>query len=122
MFESVAISGKLQVSASIFTGELDILLLYLRLEPLAWSQTLFGYFKGVENLLQGLMLILVLPFLKRKLRVCDTFLVMGGILSKVVGLAVMGLANTTWLVFAGESFHNWSLGLGFCRSELDGIC
>ncbi|XP_076464411.1 proton-coupled folate transporter-like [Babylonia areolata] len=80
-------------------GELDILLLFLRREPLAWSQTLFGYFKGLENLLRGLVLMVALPLLKRKLRVRDTSLVLGGLVSKVAGLVLLGLATHTWMVF-----------------------
>ena len=136
--------SKSQVSASIFTGELDILLLYLRLEPLAWSQTLFGYFKGMENLLRGLVLIFVLPLLKQKLKARDTSVVMGGVMSKVLGLALMGLSTTTWMVFAGEFFRTVDSGLdtaiqtwmefvgeciqncgpqlGFCHLNLSDVC
>lgn len=84
---------------------MDILLLYLRRDPLGWSQSLFGYFKGMENLLRGLMLLLVLPLFKKKLHVRDTTVVIGGILSKVVGLVLMGLATQTWLVFLGKHYQ-----------------
>ncbi|KAK7471504.1 hypothetical protein BaRGS_00035843 [Batillaria attramentaria] len=80
-------------------GELDILLLFLRREPLGWSQSLYGYFKGVENLLRGLVLILALPLLKRKAHVRDTSLAMAGMVSKIVGLVLLSLATQTWIVF-----------------------
>ncbi|KAL8619698.1 hypothetical protein ACOMHN_025784 [Nucella lapillus] len=80
-------------------GEIDILLLFLRREPLAWSQTLFGYFKGLDNLLRGLVLLIALPLLKKKLRVRDTSLALGGVMSKVVGLVLLGLSTQSWMVF-----------------------
>lgn len=65
---------------------------------------MFGYFKGAENLLKGLMLVVVLPILKKKLHVRDTAIVMGGAMSKVAGLIILGIATKTWIVFIGRHY------------------
>ncbi|XP_048259591.1 solute carrier family 46 member 3-like isoform X2 [Haliotis rufescens] len=77
-------------------GEADVLLLYTRRAPLSWSQTTFGYYKGLENFTRGLTLVTVMP-LCRKMR--DTTLGLWGLASKIIGLVVMGFSTQTWLLF-----------------------
>ncbi|XP_048259081.1 solute carrier family 46 member 3-like isoform X7 [Haliotis rufescens] len=76
--------------------ESDVLLLYTRRAPLSWSQTMFGYYKGLENFTRSLTLVTVMP-LCRKMR--DTTLGLWGLASKIIGLVVMGFSETTWLLF-----------------------
>ncbi|XP_046343788.2 solute carrier family 46 member 3-like isoform X2 [Haliotis rufescens] len=76
--------------------EIDVLLLYTRRAPLSWSQTRFGYYKGLENFTRSLTLVTVLP-LCRKLR--DTTLGLWGLASKIIGLVVIGFSTQTWLTF-----------------------
>ncbi|XP_046571893.1 proton-coupled folate transporter-like [Haliotis rubra] len=76
--------------------EIDVLLLYTRRPPLSWSQTTFGYFKGLENFTRSLTLVTVLP-LCRKMR--DTTVGLWGLASKIIGLVVLGLSTKTWLTF-----------------------
>lgn len=96
-------------------GELDILLLFLRREPLSWPQSMYGYYKGMENLLRGLVLVTVLPLLKKKMKTRDTSLAMAGMASKSMGLILLGVANQTWIVFLSGVF---GMGQGFIAAGI----
>ncbi|XP_046577636.1 solute carrier family 46 member 3-like [Haliotis rubra] len=77
-------------------SEADILLLFTKRAPLSWSQTTLGYYQGLENFARSLMLVTVLP-LVRKLR--NTTVGLWGLISKAIGLVVLGLSTRTWHVF-----------------------
>ncbi|XP_012935892.1 proton-coupled folate transporter isoform X2 [Aplysia californica] len=77
---------------------MDIALLYLK-ENLNFSQTLFGYFKGLDNFLRGITLITVLPLVKRFTSIRDLPLVLVGFISFAVNFVVLGVASTQWMVF-----------------------
>ncbi|XP_076450273.1 proton-coupled folate transporter-like isoform X2 [Babylonia areolata] len=81
------------------TGENDILLLYLKRTPRNWSYTTYGYFKGAENFTRGAAVLLLLPLLKKMASPRDTTLILAGLVSKMAGLVLLGLARETWLVF-----------------------
>ncbi|XP_067681839.1 lysosomal proton-coupled steroid conjugate and bile acid symporter SLC46A3-like [Haliotis asinina] len=77
-------------------SEADILLLFTRLAPLSWSQTMLGYYQGLETFARSLMLVTVLP-LCRRFR--NTTVGFWGLISKVIGLVVLGFSKRTWQVF-----------------------
>ncbi|KAL8569115.1 hypothetical protein ACOMHN_055031 [Nucella lapillus] len=81
------------------TGEGDILLLYLKRSPRNWSYTAYGYFKGAENFTRGAAVLLLLPLLKKMASPRDTTLIMAGLVSKIAGLILLGLAKESWTIF-----------------------
>ena len=85
----------------IFTGDMDISLLYLR-ESLGFSQTMYGYVKGLDNFMRFSTLVLILPFVKKLTTVKDLPLVIFGLLSYAADFAITGLAQTKWLIFLGK--------------------
>jgi PCFT/HCP family folate transporter-like MFS transporter 1/3 len=86
----------------LLSGENDVLLLYLKRFPRSWSYTLYGYFSGAQNLTRGAAVLLLLPLLKRGAKLRDTTLVLAGLVSKMAGLLVLGLSQSTWMVFIGQ--------------------
>ncbi|XP_064601912.1 lysosomal proton-coupled steroid conjugate and bile acid symporter SLC46A3-like [Liolophura sinensis] len=80
------------------SGQMDILLLFVRHSPLSWSYGLYGYLQGLHNGLRSLLLLSLLPLLK-KIGLRDSTLVLTGLVSKVAGLVLLGLSSKTWMVF-----------------------
>ncbi|KAL4238583.1 hypothetical protein ACF0H5_003290 [Mactra antiquata] len=83
-------------------GEGDILLIYTRYHPFNWSQTKLGLYKGLESFLRGLAVLTLLPLLKVKMKVKDTAIIIIGLLSKIALLIMLGVANSTALLFIGS--------------------
>ncbi|PVD36316.1 hypothetical protein C0Q70_03295 [Pomacea canaliculata] len=81
------------------TGENDVLYLFLVRSPRSFSKTKYGYFSGAQNFTRAVAVLLLLPLLKTFTQLRDTTLIMAGIVSKVAGLVVLGLAKEQWLVF-----------------------
>ncbi|XP_041353727.1 proton-coupled folate transporter-like [Gigantopelta aegis] len=81
------------------SGEMDILYLYTKRAPLSWTQTTYGYYKGLENFSRSLLLLTLLPILKKKMSMRDTTVSLGGMISKTIAFIVIGVASKTWMVF-----------------------
>lgn len=94
------------------TGQMDTLLLFVSHSPLSWSYSLYGYLQGLHNGLRGLLLISLLPLLK-KVGFRDSTLVLTGLVSKVAGLVLLGLSSKTWMVFLGIYGHRCGI-LSMC--------
>lgn len=84
----------------VYSGDMDISLLYLK-DKFTFSLTLFGYLKGLDNFLRGLVMITFVPIVKKLTRVRDLPLVMFGLLSYAVAFILVGAAYAKWMVFLG---------------------
>ncbi|CAG5124189.1 unnamed protein product [Candidula unifasciata] len=80
------------------SGDMDISLLYLK-DSFGFSLTLFGYLRGLDNFLRGLIMITFVPLMKRLTTVTDLPLVMFGLLSYIAAFIILGAANARWMVF-----------------------
>ncbi|KAH9519662.1 hypothetical protein Btru_003271 [Bulinus truncatus] len=80
------------------TGDMDIAMLYMR-KTLNFSPTTFGYFKGLDYFLRGLIMLTFTPFMRHKMKVKDLPLVMLGLLSYAIEFIITGAARTQWLIF-----------------------
>lgn len=83
------------------TGEGDILLIFTRHRPFEWSQTTLGLYKGCESFLRGIAVLTLLPLMKRKFRARDTTVMILGLVSKTAALIVLGVGNSTAVLFIG---------------------
>lgn len=76
-------------------------MLYLK-DVFGFSLTLFGYLRGLDNFLRGLIMITFVPLIKRLTTVTDLPLVMFGLVSYIAGFIIVGAANAKWMVFLGN--------------------
>ena len=91
---------------SLFPTAMDVIgYLFLRRQPLSWSQTLYGVFNGYSDAVFTLFVLFGIPFLKVRLRWRDTTLMLVGVVSQCIGQAYMGFCVVTWMVFLGEAFR-----------------
>ena len=88
----------------LLTALEDLAFLFVKKQPLSWSQTLFGYYHGLKRMLQSLGLFVVLPLLK-KAGLADAVILMIGILSSTAGQIIFGFSTTTWMVFLSMNFY-----------------
>ncbi|GFO12037.1 proton-coupled folate transporter-like [Plakobranchus ocellatus] len=80
------------------SGDMDISLLYLR-ESRGFSQTLYGYVKGLDNFLRFSTLVFILPVVKRLTTIKNLPLVIFGLISYATDFTITGLAHSKWLIF-----------------------
>lgn len=78
------------------------MLLYLKHVPRNWSYTNYGYYKGAENFTRGAAVLILLPLLKHYTSFRDTTLIMAGLMSKIIAMVLLGLAQSTWAIFLGK--------------------
>ena len=90
----------------IFTGENDIILIYTRHPPLSWSQTTLGLFKGSQQFLKGLTVLILLPIAKRRFGIRDTVAIIIGLVSYAGEQVVLGVASSTGVLFIGSLIKN----------------
>lgn len=81
------------------TGESDVLLLYPKREPFNWSYTKYGYFSGANSATRCAAVLLLLPLLKKLTSLRDTVLILAGLISRIIGLIILGAAKQEWLIF-----------------------
>jgi len=80
---------------NVIAGELDIL--YIFLANIGASHV-FDYFFGLKNFLGAVALLVILPIAKW-FGVGDYLLCLGGLISLVLGMVVLGLSQTATMVF-----------------------
>lgn len=85
----------------VTVGENDIILIFTRHHPFEWSQTTLGLYKGAETFLRGIAVLTLLPLFKHKVQMRDTTLMILGLVSKTAALLVLGVGNTTLVLFIG---------------------
>ncbi|XP_059160286.1 lysosomal proton-coupled steroid conjugate and bile acid symporter SLC46A3-like [Physella acuta] len=80
------------------SGDMDINLLYLK-DNLDFSPQLFGYLRGLDNFLRGLILLTFLPLVRKLTSMRELPLVMFGLVSYTIDFILVGAASTKWMVF-----------------------
>ncbi|XP_045187202.2 proton-coupled folate transporter-like [Mercenaria mercenaria] len=85
----------------VSVGEADILLIYTRRRPFEWSQTTYALYRGLESFLRGIAVLTLLPILKRQFKTRDTTFMILGLVSKTAALVVLGVGNSTAVLFIG---------------------
>ena len=75
--------------------------MYTRHPPLSWSQTTLGLFKGTEQFLKGVGVLVLLPLAKRRFGMRDTVAIIVGLMSNAAGQVVLGVASSTAVLFIG---------------------
>ncbi len=94
MFQALALS---------FSAHWLIAYLYLKRQPLSWSQSLYGYFVGFRNLIEGFGGLVMIPFIKRWVYVPDTAILGAGLATGGLSLILTGLSTVTFCVFLGKT-------------------
>ena len=85
-----------------FTASWLIGYLYLRRQPLSWTQSLYGYYVGVLALVHGVALVAIMPLMKKVMKVTDTGILIFATILQAVAEAFFGFCTKTWMVFLGE--------------------
>lgn len=83
----------------IFQGESSIVYLYLKKTPLAFSQSLYGVFRGLKSFGLGLGLLIFLPLLRYLFHLNDLTCAMIGTLSKCFCDFLYAIGNSTKTIF-----------------------
>ena len=65
------------------SGEIDVLLLFVKHTPLNWTKSEYGYLLSFQYASVGLLLIFVLPFLLNTLQLSDSSIIIGCVIAKV---------------------------------------
>lgn len=73
--------------------------LFLKKQPLSWSQSFFGYFVGLHKGILGTALIVFVPLMKYKGHLRDTTIVMFAIISSSLGELIFACSTKTWMIF-----------------------
>ena len=81
---------------NIMTGEADILYIFLANINAAQS---FEYYFGFKNFMFAFALLILLPILKKYLKIPDTYLCILGLLSYIAGMVTLALSSSVSLVF-----------------------
>ena len=84
-----------------FNALIDVTIPYLRDEPFQWNFELIGHYLALGNFMHGVAAIAVLPLLLR-FGISDMSCIQFGIFSSMVSLILLGVAQSTWLVFLGK--------------------
>ncbi|RWS06040.1 proton-coupled folate transporter-like protein [Dinothrombium tinctorium] len=86
---------------SIMAISIQTSLLFAFLKNLNWKSSSYAYYSGYQFVVNGASLVVILPIACKLFPsyFTDTFIGMLGFFSKAAGLIVLGLANTTALVF-----------------------
>ena len=82
-------------------GEEDILLLYLQRPEFAARESSYAYLLGTGYAVQGLSLISLLPLCTNIFHINDTAMMVMALLTKVVGLCVLGFSQNMWMLYLG---------------------
>ena len=96
-----------------FSGIYDTIVLYSLSKPLCWTSDIIGYFISLKILASGIGALVILPLLSMCPRIKDSDILVMGLISGSVSLAIMGSADTLWLMYLGEfvAFMTYILSL-----------
>lgn len=84
-----------------FAGTNNIFILFLYDEPFNWTKSGVAYFLAFNTLLNGLVVLFVLPEFNRCLG--DYWTTFIGTVSALLGFIVLGLSATDWMLFTGST-------------------
>ena len=76
--------------------------LFLRRQPLSWTQSMYGYYVGCSAFSHGFALLCIMPVLKRRLHMTDTGILIFATFLQAGAEAVFGLCTVSWMVFLGK--------------------
>lgn len=104
--------------ASISLGIMRIEYFYLIEAPIDFKQTDYGLFKALNTLMRSISLLLILPLLKRRLKMPDYYLYTIGLTSEFLNLVIFTLAhfnrNLIWtgiikclIIFANQILYEF---------------
>lgn len=94
------------IAVSIVTaGELDIAFLYMSDNPLRLPFPLFSYWFGMKFGLGSFALLILLPMFKKCFNFLDSTICFMGLISKMAGLVILGLAGNKYFIFAGKMLY-----------------
>ena len=105
----VTCDGVVMTDHSIFIASFSVPALYsvaflfLRRQPLSWSQSQYGIFVGYGRMLSGVFSLFFIPLLKHYVDAKDTVLLILGLLSSCASELYFAFCVLTWMVFLGKS-------------------
>ena len=85
-----------------FTARWLVAYLYLKRQPLSWSQSMYGGWEGFRNVITGTGSLIILPLIKRYSAVPDTIILGLALLSTGASMILIGLSKVTVMVFLGK--------------------
>lgn len=95
----------------LFAAKHSLAYLYVRKQPLNWSQTLYGYYNGCAAILSMVGPLLILPLLRAKLRMRDTNIIVLAFTSTTMSMVWFAFSTQTWMVFMGKYNMTFDLHL-----------
>ncbi|XP_065175419.1 proton-coupled folate transporter-like [Sycon ciliatum] len=81
-----------------FNALIDVTIPYLRDDPFHWQFDVIGHYLALGNFMHGISALAILPGLLH-LGLSDITCIQVGIISSMLSLILLGLAQRTWLVF-----------------------
>ena len=105
----------------IFQGESSIVYLYLKKTPLAFSQSLYGVFRGLKSFGLGLGLLIFLPLLRYLFHLNDLTCAMIGTLSKCFCDFLYAIGNSTKTIFFSKINEKKTFVLDFLSVPFVGM-
>ena len=89
--------------ASISLGIVSLQYLYLIKKPIALTQIDYGIFRALNTLFRAISLLIVLPLLKKHLKISDNKLYGLGLLSELLNLVVFAISSWyKYLIWTGK--------------------
>jgi len=77
----------------------DIVVLFVERRPLNWSKSMYGYLAATDYMCMGLLVCFVLPLLSYRYQVPDMYLIMLGLVFKMIRLLLLAFSIHTWMVY-----------------------
>lgn len=90
------------IMVTVHTGSTELYVLYELSSPLCWGSTLIGIGAAVQHLAY-ITSLLGLKLMQRCL--VESWIVLVGLVSNISGLLIFSFANTTAVMFTGETVH-----------------
>lgn len=101
------------ISSCAIVVQTATIFVFVKKPPLNWNSSNYSLFSGLNFLVSGLALITVVPLIVRRWpNVPDEVIGFVGFLSKFAGLLVLGISNTSPMVFATIALFScseWSM-------------
>ncbi|KAH7711800.1 Protein Y4C6B.5 [Aphelenchoides avenae] len=98
LWQFVAVLVALGIELLVFAGVNDILFSFFRYR-LQWADKQYGWFNGLGSAFSTVAILLLYPFLHRKLGIRNTLLSIFGTLTKIVHMLILAFVQATWMAF-----------------------
>ena len=76
--------------------------LYVRKQPLSWSNTLYGIWASYTLFVGSLGVVTILPLLKNRLHMRETTILFLALVSMSASCAMFAFSVNTWMAFGGR--------------------